>query len=263
MEFKNQKIDFSKPLANSDQILTVEGHKFYVHRAMLGLWSPVFATMFSSGFREATQTSIDLPGKKAGVFKEFLLLLYSPYDMHLQSRNNWLNEQTYRSIALILEYIREYQTGKAFHVMEIKLQDYLRKMEDQKPNELHEKLQTCMRLLYLADQYHLDKVKDAVVPLLKYFKQADVVKHFKFKSLSMEMKFKVMSEMACQLETSLQAIIKCTSNCDKCTQEVKQQINEAHYKTHSPPPPPPQVRTLNEEIDNVRSVALSDFDFDL
>ena len=68
--------DFSEPWKFSDIVLVVEDQRFYVHRNILALWSPVFEKMFSAAFQEKTKEEIPLPGKKANEIKELLLMIY-------------------------------------------------------------------------------------------------------------------------------------------------------------------------------------------
>ena len=67
---------FSEPWDFSDAVLVVEGEKFHVHRAILSMCSPVFKTMFQSGFKESSQTEIPLPCKKADKIHELLTAIY-------------------------------------------------------------------------------------------------------------------------------------------------------------------------------------------
>lgn len=68
--------DFSEPWKFSDIVLVVEDQRFYVHRNILALWSPVFEKMFSAAFQEKTKEEIPLPGKKANEIKELLRMIY-------------------------------------------------------------------------------------------------------------------------------------------------------------------------------------------
>ena len=234
------ELDFSKPLPDSDQVLVVEEREFHVHRSVLGLWSPVFRAMFNKKFKEAKMKRIELPGKKADMFDRFLMLLYSPYDMNLP-KEGWIGEEAYKNILLILEYIREYQASKALEIMEKKLYEYISKTKDDSRvrswpgsigGTLQCKLKTYMSLLNFADQFDLTKVTTAILPLLKYFTRTNVVADPYFKVLSCEMKQKLMSEIACQLETSLLQVIRCTRSCSNCTSRIKDTINHTHYETH-------------------------------
>ena len=239
MEFQDQVISFSEPLANSDQILVVEGQELHVHRAVLGLWSPVFRAMFNSDFKETAQEKIELPGKRAELFTKFLLLLYSPDDSHLLD-DGWVKEEAYQSILIILDYAREYQTGKAVKTIGNKLLEYVRekinhtesatctycrKFISWNKESLQEKLETLMMLLHLADKFELMKVTDAVLPHLSYFRFTVVAADRRFELLSVDMKFKLTLQIAFQLEISFRTAV---SNC-KCY--LENVIDHTHYKT--------------------------------
>jgi len=68
--------DFSEPWKYSDIVLVVEDRRFYVHRNILALWSPVFDKMFTAAFQEKNKEEIPLPDKKANEIKELLLMIY-------------------------------------------------------------------------------------------------------------------------------------------------------------------------------------------
>ena len=45
--------DLSEPWKFSDIVLAVEDQRFYVHRNILELWSPVFERTFTAAFRDS------------------------------------------------------------------------------------------------------------------------------------------------------------------------------------------------------------------
>lgn len=57
-------------------VLVVNGVKFYVHRFMLTLSSPVFNTMLKSESKETSNAEITLPGKDADDILNLLKQLY-------------------------------------------------------------------------------------------------------------------------------------------------------------------------------------------
>ena len=73
---EEDSLDFSQPWQFSDVVLVVEEDRFHVHRNILGMWSKVFTTMFTSQFREKTAEEVPLPGKKSAEIKEMLLVIY-------------------------------------------------------------------------------------------------------------------------------------------------------------------------------------------
>ena len=89
---------FSHPWKSSDLVLKVEGRKFYVHRAVLTVCSPVFETMFSSNFKEKSATEITLPEKKAVEIEQLLEGIYPDQDL-------WISKENYVTLLkLLIEY---------------------------------------------------------------------------------------------------------------------------------------------------------------
>lgn len=100
---KEDTLDFSQPWEFSDTVLVVEGNKFHVHRSVLGMWSPVFSTMFTAQFKEKTADEIPLPEKKATEVKEMLLVIY-PTSAREINRKNFL---------ILLNLAKEYMTRQS------------------------------------------------------------------------------------------------------------------------------------------------------
>lgn len=94
--------DFSKPWKMSDLVLSVEGRKLYVHKAILAIASPVFETMLSSNFKEKNAKEIPLPGKKVQEIADMLRAIY-PDCEHAITRQNCPS---------LLELSCEYQMDK-------------------------------------------------------------------------------------------------------------------------------------------------------
>lgn len=67
---------FTQLWEESNVVLMVEGVKFYVHRLILILNSPVFKNMLESGLKEAPTAEITLPGKDADDILNLLKQLY-------------------------------------------------------------------------------------------------------------------------------------------------------------------------------------------
>jgi hypothetical protein len=61
----------------SDLIIRTEDVKIAVHKVILALRSPVFASMFSSGMQESTQSEITLHEAYPQVLKDFVEYLYT------------------------------------------------------------------------------------------------------------------------------------------------------------------------------------------
>ena len=85
--------DFSQPWLLSDVVLVVEEKKFHVHRSMLAVWSPVFAKMFTTQFREENADEIPLPAKKADEISEMLAVIYPTFEREVDE-NNCLSFET-------------------------------------------------------------------------------------------------------------------------------------------------------------------------
>lgn len=81
----DQLPNFSEPWNFSDTVLIAEDKRFHVHKSILAISSPVFNTMFQSGFKEATSTEIPLPGKKAEKIYELLCLIY-PFPLQISGK---------------------------------------------------------------------------------------------------------------------------------------------------------------------------------
>jgi len=61
--------------ATADLEVTVEGQAFMVHSAIVGLASPVFAALLTSGMQEGLAKKVELPGKIKEEFQMFLSFL--------------------------------------------------------------------------------------------------------------------------------------------------------------------------------------------
>ena len=92
--------EFLEPWKFSDVVLVVEDQRFYVHRNILMLWSPVFEKMFASEFQEKNKQEIPLPEKKPSEIKELLQMMYPSLDEKLVTKDN---------CCFLLELAHEYQ----------------------------------------------------------------------------------------------------------------------------------------------------------
>lgn len=166
-------LDFSQPWEFSDTVLVVEGDKFHVHRSLLGMWSPVFSTMFTAQFKEKTADEIPLPGKKATEVKEMLLVIY-PTSAREIDRKNFL---------ILLNLAKEYMMTKLTQKCESFL---LRQLEETtKPNYwppisgFH-----CLELLNIAQTYELKKLEKACVEKAKLMRFDELKRHKMFDKIS-------------------------------------------------------------------------------
>ena len=103
--------DFSKPWKSSDVTFLVEEQRFYVHRWVLAMWSPVFEKMFTSNFSERAKTEIPLPCKRSDEFEEMLLMVYSHAERPITIENCFF----------LLKLADEYQMELVIH----KCEDFL------------------------------------------------------------------------------------------------------------------------------------------
>jgi len=71
----------------SDIILVVENVRFYCHRLMLSIVSPVFTRMFDGEFREHNSPEIKLEGKTSESILELLKYIYPQYRLQSQVTN--------------------------------------------------------------------------------------------------------------------------------------------------------------------------------
>ena len=166
-------LDFSQPWEFSDTVLVVEGDKFHVHRSLLGMWSPVFSTMFIAQFKEKTADEIPLPGKKATEVKEMLLVIYPTSAREIDGKN----------FLILLNLAKEYMMTKLTQKCESFL---LRQLgETTKPNYwspvsgFH-----CLELLDIAQRYELKKLEKACVEKAKLMRFDELKRHKMFNKIS-------------------------------------------------------------------------------
>lgn len=116
--------DFSEPWKFSDIVLVVEDQRFYVHRNILALWSPVFEKMFTAAFQERTKQEIPLPDKKANEIKELLLMIYPNV-----TGKPWVRV-THNNCYFLAKLAQEYQIDAIAQQCEDFLVDKMRKRKD-------------------------------------------------------------------------------------------------------------------------------------
>jgi len=71
----------------SDVILKVGKEKFYCHRLLLSLISPVFARMFDGEFKEHNEQEINLEGKTSESILELLKYIYPQFNGQVTNDN--------------------------------------------------------------------------------------------------------------------------------------------------------------------------------
>ena len=156
---QEDSLDFSKPWQFSDVVLVVEEDKFHVHRCILGMWSEVFTTMFTSKFREQTAKEIPLTGKKSAEFKEMLLVIY-PTSAKPICDNNY---------AFLLDFAKEYMMANLTEKCETYLINRLFKTSHPK--------NVCLELLEIAQNHGLNRLQTACIEEAKEMKFKDLKNH--------------------------------------------------------------------------------------
>ena len=161
-------LDFSQPWEFSDTVLVVEGDKFHVHRSLLGMWSPVFSTMFTAQFKEKTADEIPLPGKKATEVKEMLLVIYPTSAREIDRKNflillNMMTKLTQKCESFLLRQLEE--TTKPNYWPPI--------------SGFH-----CLELLNIAQTYELKKLEKACVEKAKLMRFDELKRHKMFDKIS-------------------------------------------------------------------------------
>ena len=174
-------LDFSQPWEFSDTVLVVEGSKFHTHRSVLGMWSPVFSTMFTAQFKEKTAEEIPLPGKKATEIKEMLLVIYPTSASEIDGKN----------FVILLNLAKEYMMTKLTQKCERFL---LRKLEE--PTEPYWRPVSgfhCLELLDIAQSYELKKLEKACVEKAKLMRFDELKRHKMFNKIS-ALNYRIIAE---------------------------------------------------------------------
>ena len=145
---EEDSLDFSQPWQFSDVVLVVEEDKFHVHRNILGMWSKVFTTMFTSQFREKTAEEVPLPGKKSAEIKEMLLVIYPTSAKPIDESN----------YTFLLNLAKEYMMTKLTE----KCENFLM-YGDRKPSGIPQMAPLCsflhcLDLLEIAQNYGLERL---------------------------------------------------------------------------------------------------------
>ena len=166
-------LDFSQPWELSDVVLAVEEERFHVHRSMLGMWSPVFSTMFTAQFKERRAKEVPLPGKKASEIKEMLLVIY-PTSAKPIVDGNYL---------FLLKLAKEYMMTKLTKKCEVYLMDRLEKLKQSNywsPRTLH-----CLDLLHIAQTYELKLLQAACINHAKSMSLDELKRHKMYNKISL------------------------------------------------------------------------------
>ena len=169
---QEDSLDFSQPWQFSDVVLVVEEDRFHVHRCILGMWSEVFTTMFTSQFKEKTAKEIPLPGKKSAEIKEMLLVIY-PTSAKPISESNY---------AFLLDLAKEYMMAKLTEKCETYLMDRL--FSTYGGFGIGRRKDYCLELLEIAQNHGLNRLQMASIEEAKKMKFKDLKNHNMYEKIS-------------------------------------------------------------------------------
>ena len=177
--------DFSESLLFSDVVFVVEDKKFHVHRYILAQWSPVFKTMFLSGFKEKNLSEIPLPGKKASEFKELLLLIYSSVSGEALNTINDTNCQS------LLRLAREYQIEAIYKKCEERIVKRIRNAPGN----------TFMADMIFAQTCNFEKLlKISVEKAINHLRLDDIKRHEMFNQIEPQIYKQILEGIIQRLE---------------------------------------------------------------
>ena len=168
---QEDSLDFSQPWQFSDVVLVVEEDRFHVHRCILGMWSEVFTTMFTSQFKEKTAKEIPLPGKKSAEIKEMLLVIY-PTSAKPICESNY---------AFLLDLAKEYMMAKLTEKCDTYLMDRL--LSTYRGFSIIRK-DYCLELLEIAQNHGLTRLQTACIEKAKEMKFKDLKNHKMYEKIS-------------------------------------------------------------------------------
>lgn len=89
----------------SDVVLVVGPVKFYCHRLLLALVSPVFARMFDGAFKEHDEQEIVLEGKSSESILELLKYIYPQF--HGQITNNNIDDFLQLADEYMIDHLKQ------------------------------------------------------------------------------------------------------------------------------------------------------------
>ena len=167
---QEDSLDFSQPWQFSDVVLVVEEDRFHVHRCILGMWSEVFTTMFTSQFKEKTAKEIPLPGKKSAEIKEMLLVIYPTSAKPIYESN----------YAFLLDLAKEYMMSKLTEKCETYLMNGLfSRFRFGGGKDCYE-----LELLEIAQNHGLNRLQTACIEEAKKMKFKDLKNHNMYEKIS-------------------------------------------------------------------------------
>ena len=168
---QEDSLDFSQPWQFSDVVLVVEEDGFHVHRSILGMWSEVFTTMFTSQFKEKAAEEIPLPGKKSAEIKEMLLVIYPTSAKPISES----------SCTFLLDLAKEYMMAKLTEKCDTYLMDRL--LSTYRGFSIIRK-DYCLELLEIAQNHGLTRLQTACIEKAKEMKFKDLKNHKMYEKIS-------------------------------------------------------------------------------
>ena len=173
-------LDFSMLWELSDVVVVVEDDRFHVHRCILGMWSELISTMFTSQFKEKTAEEVPLLGEKSAEIKEMLLVIYP-------TSAKPIGESNY---TFLLDLAKEYMMAKITEKCESYLVGRLGSAESCIGAcvcgnwRQYVKKGNCLWLLVIAQTYGLDRLEMACIKRTKRIKFAEFKKDNNFDKIS-------------------------------------------------------------------------------
>lgn len=202
-------LDFSKPWQFSDVVLVVEGDRFHVHRNILGMWSEVFTTMFTSGFKEKYSGEVPLPGKKSSEIKEMLLVIYP-------TSAKPINQENY---AFLLDLAKEYMMRNLTSKCGTFLMNVLEKLPHVTTRNAPRYTDTfkldCLDLLDIAQNYGLYSLKKACIEKAKGLSLHHLRGHQMYSGRKIP-----FDTLQAILEGRIEMLENKAQNCGNCSQQV-------------------------------------------
>ncbi|KAK3699165.1 hypothetical protein QZH41_011865 [Actinostola sp. cb2023] len=173
---------FSSPWHFSDVVLIVEGRRFYAHKCILSISSPVFEAMFTSDFKEKlTALEIPLPGKRADEVEVLLNLICFKYKQSV----------THENFEFLLKLADEYQMEDVKKLCTEFMSSNVCKAN-------------CLHLCQLADRFGLnDIMKLKCVEEAKSLPMSTIENDTHYADISPEVKVQICTERIKTLEEVL------------------------------------------------------------
>ncbi|KAL8602337.1 hypothetical protein ACOMHN_022850 [Nucella lapillus] len=177
----------------NDVTLVVEEQHIFFNRSLLMMSSPVFARMFTSDFREKTEPTIPLPGKKLLEMMLFLEQLHPVFDERWKPKLH-IFEHLEQQLKLADEYDVKHVRQHCVHLMEDRLEVMLRRRRQR------DQIPLAVRCLCLAQHYRLTELRQPIISLAARFDLSDLERYVDFKHLDDGLKYEVAKKRCCILQ---------------------------------------------------------------